>query len=91
MSIGELIAIVKTCFLLAPAFFLLGIGLRFLFYSPDSWNLDRLYERRFHGRRRKRYRLFTQRMGFVLILLGLLYTWLMVWPILEELFSTKTS
>lgn len=84
MSIGEMIAIAKLCLKLAPSFVLIGLGLRYLFYDVDSWNLDRVYEKYFRGRRKKRYRQFTQRTGLACLLLGLLYTWLMVWPMFEE-------
>tara|TARA_R100000027_G_scaffold67699_1_gene67921 strand:+ start:2875 stop:3150 length:276 start_codon:yes stop_codon:yes gene_type:complete len=83
MSVGEIISIGIMCLKLAPAFLLLGIGLRYLFYDADAWNLDKSYEKYFHGRRRKKYRQFTQRVGLVLLIVGLIYTWLVVWPILE--------
>ena len=84
MSIGEIIAIGILCLKLAPTFVLIGVGLRYLFYDPDAWNLDRIYERYFRGRRRKKYRQFTQRTGMAFLILGLLYTWWMVWPIVEK-------
>lgn len=84
MSVGEIISIGIMCLKLAPAFFLLGIGLRYLFYNVDAWNLDKTYEKYFHGRRRKKYRQFTQRVGLTLLIVGLIYTWLVVWPIVEE-------
>ena len=86
MSISEIISIVLLCLQLAPAFLLLGLGLRYLFYNPDGWNLDRIYEKYFHGRRKKKYRRFTQNVGFVLLIIGLIYTWFVVWPIFEEFF-----
>jgi len=86
MSIGEIIAIFKLCVKLAPTFFLIGVGLRYLFYNVDAWNLDKVYEKYFRGRRRKRYRQFTQKVGLIMLLVGLLYTWLVVWPMVEEFF-----
>ena len=87
MSIGEIIAVGITCVKLAPTFVLIGLGLRYLFYDPEAWNLDKIYVRYFRGRRRKKYRLFTQRIGLVFLLLGLLYTWWIVWPMLEKFFA----
>jgi len=86
MSIGEIIAIGKLCLQLAPTFVLIGLGLRYLFYDPDGWNLDKIYVRYFRGRRRKNYRQFTQRVGLVVLILGLLYTWWIVWPMVERFF-----
>ena len=88
MSIGEMISIAKLCLKLAPTFVLLGLGLRYLFYDPDGWNLDRIYIRYFRGRRKKRYRQFTQRTGLILLVIGLLYTWWMVWPMIEGFLRT---
>ena len=87
MSVGEIIGIVKLCLLLAPSFVLLGVGLRYLFYNVDAWNLDRFYVRFLNGRRKKKYRQFTQRVGLVLLIVGLIYTWLVVKPIISELFE----
>ncbi len=87
MSIGEIIAVGITCVKLTPTFVLIGLGLRYLFYDPEAWNLDKIYVRYFRGRRRKKYRLFTQRIGLVFLLLGLLYTWWIVWPMLEKFFA----
>lgn len=86
MPIGDIISITKLCLKIGPAFVLLAIGLRFLFYSPDAWNLDKIYVKYFRGRRKKKYRQFSQRAGFVILLIGLLYTWLVVWPMVEEFF-----
>ncbi len=85
--IVEFIRVAVLCAMLAPAFILLGLGLRYLFYSADSWNLDRIYEKYFSGRRKRKYRLFTQRIGLVLMILGLVYAWLVVWPMFEEFFE----
>ncbi|MFP4352270.1 MAG: hypothetical protein ACLFTU_05475 [Puniceicoccaceae bacterium] len=87
MGISDIIAVGVICLKLAPTFFLIGLGLRYLFYDPDAWNLDRIYVRYFRGRRRKNYRPFTQRSGLVLLILGLLYTWWIVWPMLEKFFT----
>lgn len=83
-----MISIAKLCLKLAPTFVLLGLGLRYLFYDPDGWNLDRIYIRYFRGRRKKRYRQFTQRTGLILLVIGLLYTWWMVWPMIEGFLRT---
>jgi hypothetical protein len=91
MSVGELISIGILCLKLAPAFLLLGIGLRYLFYSPDAWNLDRFYEKYLKGRRSKKYRQFTQTVGFVFLLIGLVYTWLVVWPMVEQFFVVDSK
>lgn len=89
MSISELISIAKLCFTVAPAFVLVGLGLRYLFYNVDGWNLDKIYEKYFKGRRSKKYRQFTQRAGLVLLLVGLLYTWVMVWPMVAPFLSSE--
>ncbi|MGE9289705.1 MAG: hypothetical protein ACQKBT_01865 [Puniceicoccales bacterium] len=89
MSVGDLVSVVLLCLQLTPAFLLLGLGLRYLFYNPDGWNLDRIYEKYFQGRRKKKYRQFTQRVGLALVILGLLYTWLVVWPIFAEFFIVE--
>jgi len=89
--IRELIGVGILCVKLAPAFVLLGLGLRYLFYSADSLNLDSLYEKYFNGRRLRKYRVFTQRIGLVLVALGLLYTWVVVWPILQGFFEKGSS
>jgi hypothetical protein len=87
MPIGEIIGIALLTLTIAPAFILMGLGLRYLFYSEDSWNLDKIYVKFFEGRRRKRYRQFTQRIGLVLLLLGMSYTWYFVWPIMKSTFK----
>jgi len=73
---------------LAPAIVLIGLGLRYSFYEPDAWNLDRVYEKFFRGRQRKRYKEFTQRIGFLLFIFGLAYFWFIVWPAVEDLLSS---
>lgn len=90
MSIGEIISIVLLCLRIAPAFLLIGLGLRYLFYDPDNWNLDKIYEKYFRGRRRKKYRKFTQTVGLVILVLGLLYTWTIVWPVVEGFFVSES-
>lgn len=87
MPVGEIIGIAKLCITIAPAFVLLGLGLRYLFYSDDGWNLDKMYEKFFNGRRKRKYRQFTQRIGLILLIVGMVYTWFVVWPIFESTFS----
>jgi len=82
--IGELISIGKLSLKVAPAFVLVGLGLRYVFYRVDGWNLDRMYERHFKGRRKKKYRQFTQRVGLLFIVVGLIYFWIFVWPMVRS-------
>ena len=86
MSIGDIVLIGIVCLKLAPSFVLIGVGLRFLFYDPDAWNLDKIYERYLRGRRKRKYRQFTQRIGLIFLILGLPYTWWIVWPMVESFF-----
>lgn len=86
--IGELIEFGLLCLLLTPGFVLLGLGLRYVFYSADSWNLDSFYEKHFDGRQKKRYRRFTQKAGLILLVFGLIYFWFAVWPLLMDFFET---
>ncbi|MEM0966529.1 MAG: hypothetical protein AAGJ81_10315 [Verrucomicrobiota bacterium] len=82
MGVTDLILAALVCVKVAPVFVLIGLGLRYLFYNIDGWNLDRIYEKYFKGRRKKKYRQFTQRTGLVLLSFGLLYTWWVVWPMI---------
>jgi len=86
--LSELISVTLACFLLAPAIVLIGLGLRYIFYEPIAWNLDRVYEKYFRGRRRKRYKEFTRRIGFLLFISGLVYFWLIIWPAVKDLLNS---
>ena len=51
MNQDSLLAMSLEIFRIAPAVCGLIIGLRFLSYNPEEWNLDRLYRRLRYGRR----------------------------------------
>ncbi len=63
----------------------LGFGLRFVFYDEDGPNLDRIYEKHFNGRLRKRYAAFTRTWGWLMLLLVFAYLGVLYWNGLSPL------
>lgn len=85
MSTGEIIAIAKLSFQIAPFFVLGYFSLRFILYTPDGPNLDKIYTRYFGGRRKKKYNVFTRNAGIILLIPFVLHAYFIFWPMVSEL------
>lgn len=85
MSTGEIIAIAKLSFQIAPFFVLGYFALRFIIYSPDGPNLDKVYTRYFGGRRKKKYAQFTRNFGLILLVPFGLHAYFIFWPMVADL------
>jgi len=59
--------------------FLLGFGLRFVFYDEDGPNLDVIYKKYFNGRVRKNFAGFTRSVGLLFLTLAVLYIGGLFW------------
>lgn len=58
---------------------LVGFGIRFVIYDEDGPNLDTIYKRYFNGRVRKQFAEFTRTVGWLMLLVALVYFGFFFW------------
>ena len=87
MPIGQLKEILLLILAIAPGVVFIFIGLRFLVDTED-FNLRKLY-RALTGKRS--WRGFTRLIGLVCILIGILLSYWLIWPRIEEIFELNAG
>lgn len=74
MNTQLIILVLEICVVI----FLVGFGIRFIFYDEDGPNMDFFYKKFCNGRVRKKHAEFTRTVGFLFVSAAFLYLGLLI-------------